>query len=157
MHVTSPLACAREGQHELLVLEERAVTNREVDAHQILEEHATGADRQVPDLGVPHLPGRESDCLARCFQGRVRVVLPEPVEHGCVRELDRVPRARRSEAPPVEDDERDELRHAEATCAAARQIASKDVGSSEAPPTRAPSTSGWTSSDDAFCGLTEPP
>ena len=29
-----------------------------VDPHQILVEPAAGADRQVADLGVPHLPGR---------------------------------------------------------------------------------------------------
>ena len=139
-----------------MVLEERAVPDRDVHAHQVLEEDAPGADRQVPDLGVPHLPGRQPDGLARGRELRVREALQERVEDGRVGELDRVSRAAAARAPAVEDDERDEVAHA-ATSAPARQIASNDAGSSEAPPTSAPSTSGWASSVRAFSGFTEPP
>ena len=77
-------------------------------------------------------------------------VAPQPVEDRRVRELDRVSRAGRGAAPPVEDDERYEgkLR---------RQIAAKESTSSEAPPTSAPSTPGWPRSSAALSGLTEPP
>ena len=60
------------------------------------------------------------------------------------------PGPRRRAAPAVEDDERYEVD-------AARQIAAKESGSSEAPPTRAPSIEGCESSSAAFSGLTEPP
>ena len=50
----------------------------------------------------------------------------------------------------VEHDERYEVE-------AARQIAAKESGSSEAPPTRAPSIDGCDKSSAAFSGLTEPP
>ena len=40
---------------------------------------------------------------------------------------------------------------------AARQIAAKESGSSEAPPTSAPSIADWERSSAAFSGLTEPP
>src|SRR3954467_8157894 len=104
----------------------------------------------MPDLGVAHLPRRQADRLARGLQGRVRVLGPEAVEDLRVRELDRVPGARRRAAPAVQDDERYEGE-------AARQIPVNDSTSSDAPPTRAPSTPSSASSSAAFSGLTEPP
>ena len=124
---------------------------------EVLEEDAPGADRQVADLGVPHLARRQADGLARGRELGVRIALPEGVEDGRVRELDRVARPRRREPPAVEDDEDDELRHACTACAPARQIASNDAASSDAPPTSAPSTSGCARSTAAFSGFTEPP
>ncbi len=67
---------------------------------------AARADRQVADLGVAHLAGGQADCLARGGERRVRELAPEPVEDRRVGELDRVARARRRDAPAVEDDER---------------------------------------------------
>ena len=78
-----PLA-ALEGGHERGVLEEGAVLDRLVHPHQVLEEHAAGADRQVADLGVAHLSRRQADRLARGGERRVRVLGPEPVEDGRV-------------------------------------------------------------------------
>ena len=132
------------------VLEERPVLDRLVHPHQVLEEDAAGADRQVPDLGVAHLTGRQADRLAGCLERRMRVLGPEPVEDRRVRELDGVSRAGRRQPPAIEDDERYER-------VPARQIAANDSTSSEAPPTSAPSTSGCPSSSAAFSGLTEPP
>ena len=106
----------------------------------------------MADLGVPHLPAREADRLAGGFERRVRVAAPELVEDGCVRELDGVPRPRRRAAPAVEDDERYERIRA-----ADWQIAVKESTSRDAPPTSAPSTSGWDRISSAFSGLTEPP
>ena len=141
---------ALEGADEGGDLEEGPVLDRRVHSHQVLQQDAAGADRQVPDLRVAHLPRRKADRLAGCLERRVRVLGPEPVEDGRVRELDRVSRAGRGEAPPVEDDERYER-------VPARQIAANDSTSSEAPPTSAPSTSGCPSSSAAFSGFTEPP
>ena len=133
------------------VLEERAVLDRLVHAHEILEEDATGADRQVPDLGVAHLAVRQPDRGARRFELRMREIAPEPVEDGRVGELDGVPGAGRRNPPAVEDDERYEGE------AAAWHIARKESTSSEAPPTSAPSTSGCAKRPAALSGLTEPP
>ena len=83
---------------------------------------------------------------------RVRVAGDEPVEHGRLGERDRVPRPGRGEPPPVEDHERYERDRD-----AASQIARNESGSSDAPPTSAPSTSGCPSSSRAFSGFTEPP
>ncbi len=104
----------------------------------------------MADLGVAHLPGRQADRLAGGREGRVRELGPEAVEDGCARQLDGVSGAGRRTAPAVEDDERYEVD-------AARQIAAKESGSSEAPPTSAPSIEGWARSSAAFSGLTEPP
>ncbi len=148
------VAAARPGALERLdervVLGERAVPDRLVHPHQVLVEDPARADRQVADLRVPHLARRQADRLAGGLEGRVRVLAPEPVEDGRVGELDRVAGAGRSAAPAVEDDERYEGE-------AARQIAANESGSSEAPPTSAPSSEGWASSSAAFSGLTEPP
>ena len=47
-----------ERAHEGGVLEERSVGDRAVHALEVLVEDAPGADRQMPDFRVPHLPGR---------------------------------------------------------------------------------------------------
>src|SRR2546429_6455932 len=143
---------ALERGEERGVLEEGPVLDRLVHPHQVLVEPAAGADRQVTDLGVPHLARREPRRLARGLDRRVRVAPPQVVEDGRVRQLDGVPRPRRRAAPAVEDDERYER------CGvAARQIAANGSTSSEAPPTRAPSMWRWAQSSPAFSGFTEPP
>ena len=53
-----------EGAHQCRVLEERAVFDRLVDAHEVLEQDASRADREVSDFAVAHLSGRQPDCLA---------------------------------------------------------------------------------------------
>src|SRR5436189_3933792 len=141
---------ALERGEERGVLEEGPVLDRLVHPHQVLVEPAAGADRQVTDLGVPHLAGREPRRLARGLDRRVRVAPPQVVEDGRVRQLDGVPRPRRRAAPAVEDDERYEG-------IAARQMASKESISSDAPPTSAPSTASRPSSSAALSGFTEPP
>ena len=140
---------ALERPDERLVLEERAVGDRIVDPLEILLQPPAGTDRQMADLGVPHLPLGQTDSLARGDEAPVRIGRPQVVEDGRARERDGVSRSRRRAAPAVEDDERYER--------AARQISAKDSISSEAPPTRAPSTSGCASSSAAFSGFTEPP
>ena len=136
---TSPSRCTLRPRSNAAaqrgVLEERAVGDRAVDAHQVLVEPSPGADRQMADLRVAHLPGRQARGLAGRIERRVREVAPEAVEDRRVRQLDGVAGTGRRATPPVEDDERYER-------VAARQIARKESTSSEAPPTSAPSTSG---------------
>ena len=152
--VAPALACTRERGDECLVLGERAVLDCAVHPREILEEDPPGADREVTDLGVAHLPSGQADCLARRGERPVRVPLEERVEHGRVGELDGVARAGWRDSPPVEDDEDD---GSQTASAAARQTASNDATSSEAPPTSAPSTSGSARRTPAFSGFTEPP
>src|SRR5256885_12778049 len=95
-----------ERAHQRRVLEEGAVFDRLVDAQQVLEQDAAGADRQVPDLAVPHLAGRQPDRFAGRVERRVRERLPEAVEVRRIGELDCVAWARGRAAPAVEDDER---------------------------------------------------
>ena len=135
VHVAASLARTLECADERRVLEERTVADRDVHALEILEQDPTGADCEMTDLGVAHLALGQAHGLTRCLQGRVRIAAPEPVEDRCLRELDRIARPGRRAAPTVEDDERYEVD-------AARQIAVKESGSSDAPPTRAPSTEG---------------
>ena len=149
--------CPEEG----VVLEERAVLDRLAHAHEILEEQAARADREVADLRVAHLAVGKADRRARRGECRVWIPLPESVEHRRLGELDRVAGPRGRDPPPVEDDERAERDgHAGGRAAGstpARQIASKSSASSDAPPTSAPSTSGCASSSAALSGFTEPP
>ena len=156
MDVAAALARAPERRDECFVVEEGTVADGAVDALEVLVEHPAGADRQVADLGVAHLAGRQADRLAGSAELGVRVVAPEPVEHRRVRELDRVPRARRRDPPAVEDHERDE-RERHVAAAAASQIAANESIASDAPPTSPPSTAGCANSSAAFSGLTEPP
>ena len=148
--VAAALLRTLECREKSRILEEGAVADRGVHPLEVLEEDPAGSDRQMADLGVAHLPGRQADRLAGGRESRLRILGPEPVEDGRLRELDGIAGTARRAAPAVEDDERYEVD-------AARQIAAKESGSSEAPPTSAPSIEGWESSSAAFSGLTEPP
>ena len=145
------LATLERATHSL-VLEEIAALDRPVHTHEILEEDAARADREVSHLGIAHLTVRQADGLTRGVELGVRVVVPEPVEDRSVRKLDRVARPGWRDSPTVEDDER-----YEGIRAAASHIAVKEWTSRDAPPTRAPSTSGCAKSPSALSGLTDPP
>ncbi len=119
MNVGVPAPRASKRGHERLVLEERPVLDGPVHAHEVLEEHPPGSDREVTDLGVAHLALREPDRGAGGGQLGVRISRPELVEYGRVGELDRVPRSRRSDAPAVQDDEGAERDRHAAACAPA--------------------------------------
>ena len=154
VNVSPAFARSTERGDERVVLGERAVGDGGVHSREILKENPPGADGEVADLGVPHLPRRQSDRLTRRGERRVREPIPERVEHRRSCEPYRVPGAWRSDSPAVQDDEDD---GSHAVAAPARQIASNDAMSSEAPPTSAPSTSGNPRRTAALSGLTEPP
>jgi len=88
------------------VLEERSVLDRLVHAHQVLVQPPARADRQVADLGVAHLAGRQSGRLTRRVECRVRERPPEAVEDRRVCLRHRVPGAGWRTAPAVEHDQR---------------------------------------------------
>src|SRR6185312_8631086 len=145
------------------IVEERAVLDRIVDPGQVLPHHGARAEVQVPDLRVAHLPlGQADRTPARCELG-VAIAVPELVEHRRVRLRHRVAWARRREAEAVEHHET-HRRHrrpsgpaGQAHAPAAATISAKIVGSRLAPPTSAPSTSGWARISAAFSGFTLPP
>ena len=152
---------ARRAQH--LVLGERAVRDRVVDPRQVLPDDRAGAEVEVADLGVPHLAVREPDRPAAGVELGVAIGAPQLVEHGSVGELDGVSGARRREPPAVEDHQADRghrrrtgtRREHHGTAAAT--IPANSTGSRLAPPTSAPSTSGWARISAAFSAFTLPP
>src|SRR5438874_11708397 len=148
VHARAALEC----EAQRLVLEEVARLDRLVHAHQILEQDPPRADRQVADLGVAHLSGRQAYGLPGRGERRVRVSLPQAVEDRSLRQRDGVAGARRRAAPAVENDE-----DYEGIRAAVSHIARKESMSSEAPPTSAPSTSGCANNPAVLSGLTDPP
>ena len=67
-----------------------AAGERLADARQILQHHAAGADVEVPDFGIAHLPGRQADIGSRRAQQAHAGSRPQAVEHRRVREADGV-------------------------------------------------------------------
>ncbi len=120
---------------------------------EVLAHDRAGAQVEVTDLGVAHLPLGQPDGAPGGGERGVGVGGPQLVEHGSVGERDRVAGTRLGETPAVQHDETGARHAQEAACT----IAANESASSEAPPTSAPSTSGRASSAGAFSGLTEPP
>jgi hypothetical protein len=57
-----------------------AVVDGAIDARVFLVNHAPGADVEVPDFRIAHLPGRQADRCFRSLDQGVWVVMPEPIE-----------------------------------------------------------------------------
>ena len=112
-----------------------------------------------PTSELPICPSGSPTARPHAVELRVRVLGPEPVEDRRVRQLDGVAGAGRREPPAVEDDEADaSTGGAEPlTARAAATICAKSFGSRLAPPTSAPSTSGWDRISAALSGFTLPP
>ena len=72
------------------VARQRAVGDGLVDARQVLADDRAGAEVEVADLGVAHLPLGQPDRAAAGRQLRVRVARPEVVEDRRVGQLDGV-------------------------------------------------------------------
>ena len=157
VHGAGSLLRAAKRPPKRLVLEDRAVLDGAGHADEILVQDPPRPDREVPHLGVAHLPFGEPHRRSRGGQPGRRVRRHEMVEYRGLRELDGIPRPRWRDPPAVEHDERDKRRRRRAHVTAARQIAANDSGSSEAPPTRAPSIALWAMSSAAFSGFTDPP
>ena len=106
---TSPMRWTRSApanaRAQDLVLGQRAVGDRLVDAREVLLDDGARAEVQMADLAVAHLPVRQADRAAARDERRVRIARPEVVEHRGLGERDGVPRAVGGETPAVEDDE----------------------------------------------------
>ena len=149
----------RLDQH--LVGRDRAVLDGLVDARQVLLDDRAGAEVEVADLTVAHLARGQPDGFALGLQLGVRIALPEGVEDRRVGLRDRIARPGLGQPPTVEHDEADrryrQVAHGRTACWAASMILVNASTSSDAPPTRAPSTSGRASSSAAVSALTLPP
>ena len=80
-------------------LEQLAVADALVDAREVLVDDPAGAHVHVADLGVAHLPGRQSDRLAGRDQLRMRVALQQRVVDRRARQRDGVVFFLRAEVP----------------------------------------------------------
>src|SRR3546814_6125770 len=86
-----------------LLLLDRSVGDGVVDARQVLEDDAAGAEVHVTDLGIAHLPLRQADMLLRRIHQTGRPAPAQAVEHRRVRERHRVVVAGVTLAPAVHD------------------------------------------------------
>jgi hypothetical protein len=73
---------------------ERAIMDCEVDARDVLMDDPPGAEVEMPDLGIPHLPGGQPHVAARAREPGARPFGVEAPEGRDPRELDGVARAR---------------------------------------------------------------
>src|SRR5438874_1163150 len=80
-----------------------ALGDRLVDARQILQDHAAGAEIGVADLGIAHLPVRQADIMLARLEPRMRPAAQELVPDRRLRLVDRVVVAILALAPAVED------------------------------------------------------
>ena len=103
-HVQHPAAGlgGRDRSLQRGVLGQRAIGHRIADAHEILRDDPPGADVEMADLGVAHLPFGQAHRAPGCDQRRVRPALPERVEdrrasqpHGVAGAFGRDTRSRR--------------------------------------------------------------
>ena len=100
-----PLALV-DRAHERLVGEKVAVLDGLGDAGQLLIDDTARADVGVADLGVAHLPVRQTDIQAGGADIRHRVFRKDLVQVGGVRGLDRVAALFVAVAEPIHDDQR---------------------------------------------------
>jgi hypothetical protein len=139
------------GMNEHRITEKAAVGDRGANACQILVDHPAGADVEVTDFAVAHLPNRQTNPRARRHQGAVGTLRFESVEGRRRRQTDGVARACRRHSPTVENDKYDRpirglygltiITEGAHETAAKRTMRANSCGSRLAPPTSTPSMS----------------
>ena len=93
--------------HEGRIGVEASVGDGRRDAYKILHHHASGAEIQVSDLAVAHLPFGQADAKSGSFEQRARAAAPERIPGRGVGECDCVAVSFGAVAPSIEYDERD--------------------------------------------------
>jgi hypothetical protein len=96
--------------NEARVRRESALGDGGVDALEVLEVDAAGADGQVTDLGVAHDTVRQADGEAMRLDGRRQVLLRQRRHPWCLGAKHRVVLGGRRDAPAVDDDQNDLVR-----------------------------------------------
>ena len=169
MEGPSPVGRPLAGRDQRGSREERPVRDGRVDARQVLEDRAPGAEVQVADFRVPHLTDRQTDIALRGAELRVRPAREQPAPSGHRRRRDRVGGRVVPDPEPVEDDQDDRARatgrgdrhaaarRARAVIPARATMPAISSGLSEAPPTRAPSIAGSARNSPIFAEVTLPP
>ena len=100
-------AIHRLDQHR--VGKQRAVLDGAVDAHDVLVHDASRSEIEVADFAVAHLTVGKTDPRTRGFDQRVRIFLPQPVDHRRFGQTNRVGVAPFAPTPTIHDDEQDLL------------------------------------------------
>jgi hypothetical protein len=84
-----------------------AIGDRRINAGQVLHHETAGANVEMPDLGIAHLPLREADIVARSSQQGVRAGRPQMVEVGGARLANSVVGDFVAPTPAVKHDQHD--------------------------------------------------
>jgi len=84
---------------------QRPVLDGGINSREFLHHDAAGADIEVADLGIAHLPGRQADDAAGGGEKGARGAGPEPVEIWLARLRDGVVRGVLAPAETVENHE----------------------------------------------------
>ena len=161
-HKVKGLALGLDIIHSLdenLVLGNGSVLDGFVDARKLLEHDAAGTDVEVTHLGIAHLTVRKAHVLARSAERGVGILLIQAIEERRLGSGDGVLAVVRGQAAAVHDNQecrKMTLCHMTYS-PALTTIEAKSAALSEAPPTRAPSTSGLATSSAMLPGLAEPP
>jgi len=103
-----PAVSGEVSQH--LVSSEVALIDRLVDPDQVLPDHPSRPEIEVPDLAVPHLTLGEADPeAARLEKGAGGVSRPEPMPHRGLRQFDGVSFPLLPVSPPIKDEQDDRV------------------------------------------------
>ena len=95
--------CSLVSSYYLRVLQNRVVTDRAVDLHQVLINDTTGTDIEVPHFGVSHLSVRQTYVLTARLQLRVRVLCQQRIPMRRRRHTDHIGFTLVSDAPAIQN------------------------------------------------------
>ena len=76
------------GSLDLLVLHEGMLPAGDVDLHEVLIDHAAGAEVHVSDLGVAHLSVRKADIFTAGLKMRKRILCAKAVDERSALRID---------------------------------------------------------------------
>src|SRR5579883_330710 len=105
MQLPSPTAGMLHGRHQRRVGEEVAVVNQQVDAGDVHVHDAPGADIQMADFAVAHLPFRQTNERAAGVDQSVGILAQQPVVGRLARQRDGIGFGPGAVTPAIKDDE----------------------------------------------------
>ena len=119
------------------IAKEGAGFDGKIDRPQVHRHHAAGADIGMPDLGISHLSGRQTDIGAIGDQRLMRAVGPEAVEVWHICQRGGIRRPLLAQAPAIKNAEHDGFRnghHGAFRCAALFYAAGSGGATMRSPP-----------------------